>query len=184
MVIQFRNIKKRCVFFVVPGNGQALLGMPDTAALKLINVNINSIQDEVAECKTNTGDVRKSNITQEMHVGEKGCANTDADSKSKHSANSQNDQDNAYKVTSYFLSSPNVEAYKRESVELTQEVYNTFGDVFNGIGCFRGTFFLQLKPDSKLYQAPPRHVAYVLQKPFKEDGHLHPSRDVPIDRMV
>ena len=54
VVIKFKNIKKRCVFFVVPGNGQALLGMPDTAALKIINLNITSIQAEVAECKTNT----------------------------------------------------------------------------------------------------------------------------------
>ena len=56
------------MFFVVPGNGQALLGMPDTAALKLININIDSIQVEVVECKTN--------IVQEMHEVEKGCANT------------------------------------------------------------------------------------------------------------
>ena len=30
-------------------------------------------------------------------------------------------------------------------------------------------FSLQLKPNSKPYQAPPRYVAYVLQKPFKEE---------------
>ena len=36
--------------------------------------------------------------------------------------------------------------------------------MFNGIGHFEGTFSLQLKPDSKPYQAPPRHVAYALQK--------------------
>ena len=48
-----------------------------------------------------------------------------------------------------------------------------FDYVFNGIGCFKGTFSLQLKPDSKPYQAPLRHVAYVLQKPFKEElNHL------------
>ena len=87
------------VFFVVPGNSQALLRMPDTAVLKLINVNNDSIQAEVVECKTNTGNVRKSNITQETHVGEKGCADTDSYSKSKHSAKGQNDQDNAYKLT-------------------------------------------------------------------------------------
>ena len=51
VIIKFKNIKKRCVFFVVPGNGQTLLGMPDTAALKLININIDSIQAEKAECK-------------------------------------------------------------------------------------------------------------------------------------
>ena len=40
---------------------------------------------------------------------------------------------------------------------------------FNGTGCFEDTFSLQLKPDSKPYQAPPRHVAYALQEPFKEE---------------
>ena len=66
------------MIFVVPRNGQSLLGMPDTAAIKLININIDSIQAEVAECKINKGDARESNRTQEMHVVEKGCANTDA----------------------------------------------------------------------------------------------------------
>ena len=69
------------------------------------------------------------------------------------SINSQNDQENVNKVTNYFFSSANEEAYKRKSIELMKEVHNTFGDVFNGIGCFKGTFSLQLKPDSKLYQA-------------------------------
>ena len=44
-----------------------------------------------------------------------------------------------------------------------------FDNVFNGIGCFEGTFSLQLKPDSKPYQVPPRDVAYVLQKLFKDE---------------
>ena len=38
-----------------------------------------------------------------------------------------------------------------------------------GIGCFEGTFSLQVKPDSKPYQAPPQCVAYALQKMFKEE---------------
>ena len=33
--IKFKNVKKRCIFFVVPGNGQALLGMPDMAVLNI-----------------------------------------------------------------------------------------------------------------------------------------------------
>ena len=45
-----------------------------------------------------------------------------------------------------------------------------FDNVFNGIGCFEGTFSLQLKPDSNPYQAPLRHVAYVhTQKLFKDE---------------
>ena len=105
-------------FFVVPRNDQALLGMPDTAALKLINIGIDSIQAEIAECKTNGGDARESNIMQEMHVEEKGCANMDAGSKLKHSVNGQNYNDNVNTLTNYFLSSPNVKADKRKSIEL------------------------------------------------------------------
>ena len=52
---------------------------------------------------------------------------------------------------------------------MMQRIDTRFVDVFNGTGCFEGTFSLQLKPDSKPYQAPPRHVAYALQQPFKEE---------------
>ena len=45
--IKLKNLKKQCVFFVVPGNGQALLRMPDTVALHIINLNIDSIQKEI-----------------------------------------------------------------------------------------------------------------------------------------
>ena len=107
VVIKFKNIKKRCVFFVVPGNGQELLGIPDTVALKLINVNIDSIQMEVVECKTN--------IEQETHVVEKGCANVDADLKTKQDANGQNGQNNAIITINYLFSSSNVDADKRKS---------------------------------------------------------------------
>ena len=66
--IKFKNIKKRCTFFVVPGNGQALLGMPDTTVLNLINLNIDSIQTLAAECKTNK--------EQETHTSIEACTNT------------------------------------------------------------------------------------------------------------
>ena len=33
VIINYKDNKKKCEFFVVPRNGQALLGMPDTAAL-------------------------------------------------------------------------------------------------------------------------------------------------------
>ena len=36
-------------------------------------------------------------------------------------------------------------------------------------GCIEGTLSLQLKPDIKPYQAPLTHVAYVLQKLFKDE---------------
>ena len=66
--IKFKNITKRCTFFVVPGNGQALLGMPDTTVLNLIKINIDSIQTVAAECKTNK--------EQETHTGIVACTNT------------------------------------------------------------------------------------------------------------
>ena len=40
-----------CVF-VLPGNGQALLGMHGMVALNIINLNIDSIQKEIRDCRT------------------------------------------------------------------------------------------------------------------------------------
>ena len=37
---------------------------------------------------------------------------------------------------------------------------------------------MQLKPDSKPYQVPPRHVAYVLQKLFKEELNWLQKMDI------
>ena len=146
VVIKFKTIKKRCVYFVVPGNGQVLLEMPDTAALKIIILNIDSIQVEVAECKTNT--------KWEMHVVAKACTNTDRGVKTKQDANDQNSQSNANKSINYLFSSSNVDEDKRKSSDMMQKIHDTFGDVFNGIGCFEGTFSLQL---------------FALQQPFKEE---------------
>ena len=61
---------------------------------------------------------------------------------------------------------------------MTQKIYNTYGNVFNGIGCFEGTFSLHLKPDSKPYQVPPRHMAYALQKLFKEELKQLQEQDI------
>ena len=65
---------------------------------------------------------------------------------------------------------------------MTQRIYKEYGEVFNSIGYFKGTFSLQLKLDSKPYQVPPRHVAYVLQKPFKED--LQQLQDLDIIMLL
>ena len=143
--------------------------MPDTATLKIINVKIDSIQAVKEECNTNIGDTGESNTTQEAPVVEKSCTNTDANSKVDNNVNGHNINTNVNNLTNYFFSSPNVEADKRKSIKLTQGIHKVFGNVFNGIGCFKGIFSLQLKPDSKPYLAPPRLVTYVLQKPFKEE---------------
>ena len=104
-----------------------------------------------------------------MHNASKGCTNTDADFITKQDANSQNGQNNTSKSINCSFSSANIDADKRKSGAMMQKIHDTFGDVFNGIGCFEGTFSLQLKPNSKPYQVPLRQVAYVLQKPFKEE---------------
>ena len=90
------------------------------------------------------------------------------DANHKKDANIQKDQDMPINPINYFASSSNIDADKK-SIEMTQIIHDKFCDVFNSIGCFEGTFSLQLKPYSKPYQAPPRHVAYALQKPFKEE---------------
>ena len=60
-----------------------------------------------------------------------------------------------------------MEVDKRKSIELMQKIHNVFDNVFNGIGCLKGTFSLQLKPDSKPYHVLPRHVVTcALQKTF------------------
>ena len=72
VIINYKVIKKKCEFFVVPRNGQVLLGMPDTAALSIINVNIDSIEAAYTQkknCNTNMSDAKKSNITEENSWG-------------------------------------------------------------------------------------------------------------------
>ena len=135
--------------------------MPDTAALNIINLNIDLIQVGIGNSKTNRG--------QEMHTIVEGCTNRNKAGVIKQDANGQNGQNKSDKSINYFYSSANTEADKRESDAMSKNIHNTFGNVFNGIGYFEGTFSLQLKPNSKPYQVPPRHVAYALQKLFKEE---------------
>ena len=77
--IKLKKLKKRCVFFVVPGNGQALLGIPDMVALNIINLNIDSIQAVTLECKTNREQETHTSIkdcTNKSASGDKGCKTT------------------------------------------------------------------------------------------------------------
>ena len=90
----------------------------------------------------------------------KGCTNMATGDHTTQNANGQNGQTTTNKSINYFFSSDNVDADKRKSSAMMQKIHDTFGNIFNGIGCFKGTFSLQLKPDSKPYQVPPRHVAY------------------------
>ena len=134
VLIKFKNVKIHCVFFVVPGNSQALLGMPDTVVLNIINLNIDFIQVEIAKCKTNT--------EQETHAIAEGCANMDVGVITKQDANGQNSQNKSSKSINYFYSLTNIDVDIRKSSTMMQKIHKTFGNVFNGIGCFEGTFSL------------------------------------------
>ena len=145
--------------------------MPDTDALQILNISIDSIGAEDAgnsKNNINTDATQESNDKQEMYEAVKCCANTTSISKSTNNSNGSTINTNANTLMKYFLSSPSYETDKRKCAELTQQIHKEFDNVFNGIGCFEGIFLLQLKPDSRPYQVPPRCVAYVLQKPFKD----------------
>ena len=51
---------------------------------------------------------------------------------------------------------------KRASANMTRQIQKEFENIFMGIGCFEGTFSLQVKPDSKPYQVPHNvwHMRY------------------------
>ena len=88
--------------------------------------------------------------------------------------------DNDNSSIKYFLPGPNAD--KKACDEITNWLQRELKDVFNGIGCFAGTFSLQAKPDNKPYQAPPRCIAYALQKlqrgirAFTATRHHHTTR--------
>ena len=80
VIIAYQNNRKECEFFVVLGNGQTLLGMPDTAALNIINVNIDSIEaggTKRENWNTNISDAKAYNTKQETHGAKESCTNTD-----------------------------------------------------------------------------------------------------------
>ena len=106
VMINYKDNKKKCEFFVVPGSGQVLLGMADTAALNLINVNIDSIETASTQKEnynTNMSDTKKPNTKQEMHRAKESCTNTVEDLKKTNDINGSNNNTNTNKLTNYFL---------------------------------------------------------------------------------
>ena len=104
--------------------------MPDTAALNIINVNIDSIEagsTQREKCNKNINDAKISNVKQETHGTKESFTNTDEDLKNANIINGLDSNTNTNTGTNYFLSFPNIEIDKR--------IYNMFDNVFNGIGC-------------------------------------------------
>ena len=82
-----------------------------------------------------------------------GAVQTDSISKSANNGTKSMVKTNPDKSTNYFLAGPNCDSDKRKGAKTTQ--HKEFDYVFNGICCIEGTFSLQIKTDSKPYQAPP-----------------------------
>ena len=155
--------------------------MPDTEALQIININIDSIDAEDVENSEwyiSKSIAQESSTKQETGRAAKCCANKDSISKSTNNSTTLMADTNANKPTNYFILGPNCDTDKRKNAALTQQIHKEFNDVFNGIGCFEGASSLQLKLDSRPYQAPPRGVPYVLQKPFKDELERLQQQDI------
>ena len=82
--------------------------MSDANSLDIIKLNIDSIQAEILEGKTNS--------KQKMQANTDSCANMKRDAINKEDANIQKDQDIAINPINYFASSSNIDAHKRKSI--------------------------------------------------------------------
>ena len=71
-----------------------------------------------------------------------------------HSNSNFNNRPNNNEIE-YFLPGPSKESDKKASNEITNQLQKEFEDLFTGIGCFDGTFPLQVKLYSKPYLLPP-----------------------------
>ena len=158
--------------FVVPGNGQALLGMPDIDALNIIKINIHIIDTEQTGGNynfcTNMHTVQRDDPKQET-VRAKKCYTNTANISKSNSKTKPTVKSKLSKTIEYYLSGLSYDSDKKRSTETTWQLHKHFWDVFNGIWCFDGTFSLQLKPDSKPQQVPLRYMACTLQKPLEEE---------------
>ena len=77
--------------------------MPDTTVLNILNLNIDSIQAQVAKCRTNR--------EQETHKLAEGCTNNNTAGISKQKSNGQKQPT---KLINYFYSSKDPEADNRQ----------------------------------------------------------------------
>ena len=77
--------------------------------------------------------------------------------------------DSYLNMPDYFRFSTNREADKKASLLITQRIHNTFSDFFQEFGALWGTFKLQAREGSWLYEASLRRMAYTLQEPLKKE---------------
>ena len=80
--------------------------MPDTAALNIINVNIDSLQAEDTQrenCNTNIDDAKIFQCQAGNSWGRRYCTNTDGSFKNTNNNSGSADNTNANTLTTYFL---------------------------------------------------------------------------------
>ena len=87
------------------------------AVLNIINLNIDSTQKEIRNCKANRG--------QETHAVTEDYTNKDTQSAVKQDENSQQHDGQANKLINYFYSSNNTVADKNKSSTMTQRIHET-----------------------------------------------------------
>ena len=120
-----KNNKKRCIIFVVPRNGQALLGMSDIDMLNNMNVNIHSIGTKQAgdsdNCYTNKPATQIEDMKQETNRAKKCYTNMDSITKSngkdKPTVHSQ-----LSNAVDYFFPGQNYDSDKKKSAETTEQL--------------------------------------------------------------
>ena len=115
ILVEHKKNKKKCKFFVVHGNGQALLGMPDTNALNIIKINIHSIgAEDVRDSKwsANIHTAWGSNYRQETGRAKNFCTNKVSISNSTNSNTKPMVKAKANKSTEYFLAVPTYDSNK------------------------------------------------------------------------
>ena len=138
--------------------------MPDINILNIIHINCNSIvthetgkandfSTNTAICQGSRHKQHYTNIMLEADRAEKCKAKTGSiskfDNKDKPTVT-----DKESNTMNNFLPCLNQDNDKRMTAEITQQLQRDFKDVFTGIHCFDETFSLQVKSDTKLYQAP------------------------------
>ena len=155
----------------MPGDGPALLGVPEIELLSIIIVMCETINNKTNDRKFDMG-TRHAEDSQNFITNKDPQTKLDADNASGDKTNIlnyHNSSTNKTQMLDYFHSIDNKEADKRESEAITNRIHSECNDLFSGIGCFEGTFPLQVKEGSHPYQTTPRRVGYALQKPLKEE---------------
>ena len=71
-----------------------------------------------------------------------------------------------------------MEADKASCAKTKWMMHNDNSGIFTRIGCFKGTFSLKIKDDAKVYQKPPKHVAYSLQKLIRKELEMLQEQEI------